>query len=157
VAFVYSSGNGSASGNRLWVSNIVPIQSRELKYSEYNYVLSEFKNEIIDPCLREMPMDYELTKDEIGIKDVFDPESADLLEIFNQHANKDGLHPYDEERWQKFVICSHKNRNKVDTGTFKQLLIEELDWPFERATTLIIRYEQEISILKAYDEYLGRS
>ncbi len=56
VAFVFSPEKRGDPLERLYVSNIVPLQSSELSFSQYNKVLLSFRNEIIAPCLEEMPL-----------------------------------------------------------------------------------------------------
>ena len=156
VAFIFSPEKRGARAERIYVSNIVPLQGSELSFSHYNTVLRDFRDEIINPCLAEMPLKCAMTTDEFGIADVFQPECAERLRQFSGMANKSGLHPLDEERWRSFIISAYVTGTRTDADTLRRLLIEELDWPEDRALDLAIRYEQEIPLLKDYDDTVGR-
>ena len=157
VAFVFSPETQGKPAERLYVSNIVPLQCSELSYPEYNAVLLAFREEVVAPCITDRPLQCKVTADEFGIDDVFHPHCADLLRQFSGMANRHGLHPNDEDRWRAFVISVHVHGSDTHADTLRRLLIEELNWPEDRALDLAIRYEQELPLLKVYDASRGCS
>lgn len=97
-----------------------------------------------------------MRSEDFGMDDIFPPECADRLRRFSHLANKSGLHALDEERWRAFIISAYQAHTETYADTLKRILIEELDWPEDRAFDLAVRYEQEIPLLEDYDEAIGR-
>jgi len=156
VAFLFSTTKNSQPDDRLRVSNVVPCQSSQLSFPEYNVVLNDFRTEILTPCLDPLSLECHMRSEDFGITDVFNPECAELLQRFSHLANKSGLHPLDEERWRAFIIAAHQSRTDAYADTLQRVLVEELNWPEDGAWKLAVRYEQEIPLLEDYDDTIGR-
>ncbi|MBR4803295.1 MAG: hypothetical protein IK032_01495, partial [Bacteroidales bacterium] len=59
-------------------------------------------------------------------------------------ANRSSLHPYDNQRWHRFVISAFQNDSRLDGNTLGKILRLQLGWNDDKAFNLVIRYEDEI-------------
>ncbi len=140
-------------GDRLRVPNIVPRESGQISVDQYNAILVEFAH-IIDTLLEEYPgLNLEISDEDVGITEWISLESAELLKRFSVLANMStgSSHPSDFSRWASFIIKTHKEGSQLYPDDLKQWLIEELQWPLEKAETLSLEYEFAIKLLAAYD------
>jgi hypothetical protein len=57
-------------------------------------------------------------------------------------ANKLGAsHPYDRERWLRFLIRAHMDHVELDATTLSRWFIEEEHWDEDRAHDLAIQFD----------------
>lgn len=134
--------------HRIWLCNIVPCKVNELTKDQYNNALDRFKSEIVEPCLGNLTC-Y-VTSDSFAGADAMSRGTWEKLEDFNENANRFSLHPLDYQRWHRFVISAFKNDSKLDVSTIGEILQEELGWDSEYTKKLMIRYEDEIALLREY-------
>ncbi|MCY4587442.1 MAG: hypothetical protein OXB98_15500 [Bryobacterales bacterium] len=138
---------------RLYVPNIVPHDDGELSMAQYNRILDEFA----DVLRAYVPSDSQLTMDvsseDVTITDWVSDEAAELLQRFSTIANKStgSSHPRDFERWADFLIQVHRERSTLYSDSLKQWLVEELNWPPDRAGKLARQFEFARDLLQAYD------
>ena len=133
---------------RIWLCNIVPCVVNELTFDQYNNALDQFKTEIVDNCIGTLRCIT--TSDSFVGADVMSAETWKKLKSFSDLANRSSLHPYDNQRWHRFVISAFNNDPKLDADTIGRILSLQLGWNAEKTTRLVIRYEDEIALLKEY-------
>ena len=140
---------------RLYVPRITPANG-SLSRNAYNQILDKFVEEV----RKFMPNSQNdliltLTNDNANITEHISPEAAHLLDNFSSCANRSNgsQHAYDFERWAKFLIKVHRERNaSLDVDFLLNWLVEELGWSDEQAHELISQYEFARDLLKMYDQ-----
>jgi len=139
----------------LYVPNIVPEELNQLSYNQYNTILQDFTTRYVSPASQATGVNFELSNPEKSITDWFPPLALEALRRFYGCANiSTGIaHPADEKRWNEFIVIAHKENVQVDGFTFKQLLIEDENWPKEIADRLSSDFERSMSLLTFYDQY----
>jgi hypothetical protein len=125
-----------------YVPNIVPIESGQLSYDEYNNLLTDFTNSIVKPVIEDLPVSIELTKDQIFLEDITGEEIAGLLKKFSALANKStgSSHPLDKKRWFAFIYAVNKAEATVHTDILERTLVEQ-GWSEESSNELAIEFE----------------
>jgi hypothetical protein len=166
VAFEHEKSNDLASaGLILWwrpgmyeVTNIVPIELRELKYGAYNALLNDFVAKVVAPIAGNFGFTIETTKDQQSLDDWVPKHVADALRSFSGAANKGtgSSHPMDQGRWFAFIIAVHECGADLDTNRLMRWLCEIEGWSDDMASDLAIEYEQGLGLLKQYDAQSGR-
>lgn len=152
-----------ANENAIEVINIVPENSNELNYEEYNTILNEF----LDKCILSIPgyenIPFEMSLDDISIQEILPPNVYQLLSQWEIGCNKDtgNTHPIDETRWMDFLIGLHKAYNydfnypkENFIEIFKRWLLEEkTEWRNREdiAYKLIGDLEYGLDLLERYD------
>ena len=61
-------------------------------------------------------------------------------------------HRLDFGRWAHFLIQVHKEGSTLDSDLLSRWLVEELEWPPERADELTREFEFARDLLKVYDQ-----
>lgn len=133
------------------VANIIPTKKSELGISAYNAVLNDFLTQVAEPAAHECGFTIELTAPRQTLEDWFSPESASALRSFSVLANKAVSHPLDVERWNSFLISTHRSGERMDSGLLARWLTEIEGWPDDKAIELAIEYEVALGLLKQYD------
>ncbi|MCP4155382.1 MAG: hypothetical protein GY757_47090, partial [bacterium] len=115
----------------LRVSNIIPQDSSRLTLDQYNQVLVDFYETIIEPCAKELNIETTITKPRESINDWLSGDSLRKLESFLSAANISigSSHPYDRRRWIEFLWTLHNEHRKLDDSRFEKWLIEDEKWP----------------------------
>ena len=154
-------GDIAASILTLWpeadgykVSNILPLETMQLRISEYNDVLNDFRVQIVEPVVANDPeFCVEVTKRKRPITDWTSQEAASALHIFSVGANKStgSSHPSDQERWFQFLIAAHNANGKLDAESLLEWLTKVEEWPSDVAENLVGQYEFGIGLLNTYD------
>lgn len=72
----------------LSVSNVLPTEMGQLSYDEYNTIVSEFYEKIVQPIADKILIEATLTSPEILLKDFLSTESSKLLRTFSSFSNK---------------------------------------------------------------------
>jgi hypothetical protein len=139
--------------DELNVPNIVPAKSGRLLHGEYNRILQEFYEKFVKDAARKTGVHPDLGKDSLQLEDVLSKGCAESLRRFSRLANKStgSAHPFDNERWEEFLISAHLEGSMLDAHTLERWLVEEEEWPADTASELAIEYEAGMSLLKAYD------
>ncbi len=138
---------------RLWVSNIVPRETGELSYDQYNTILDEFAGLLGGHVPDGGSVTLHATSDQADIAEWVSPRAVELLSNFSTLANMStgSSHPLDFRRWAAFLVQVHREDSSLDVDMLAQWLIEELDWPPDKADKLAIEYEFARSLLRFYD------
>jgi hypothetical protein len=127
----------------LYVSNIIPKETRELNYDQYNHILREFHDRFVKPAADSLNVSVELTAPEQSVENWLSPESARRLQEFSAAAIKStgSSHPIDRERWCDFLIAMHRANENPSVSLLKRWLVEEEKWPEEVAFDLVSEIE----------------
>ena len=138
---------------RLHVPNIVPLDG-QLSIGQYNRVLDEFADILRTHLPSGSQLNMHITSDEAAITDWVSKDAAALLRGFATLANMStgSAHPLDFERWAHFLIQVHKEGSTLYSDSLSRWLVEELEWPPERADELTREYEFARDLLKVYDQ-----
>lgn len=152
-----------ATENAIEVINIVPVNSKELSFDEYNTILNEF----LDNCILSVQgyenIPVEMSLDDISLQEILPSNVYQLLCQWEIGCNKDtgNTHPIDEERWLEFLISLHKafgsqfdypKENFIEI--FKRWLLEEKkEWDNRDDVVykLIRDLEYGLELLEKYD------
>ena len=102
--------------------------------------------------MRESPYEVSTSNNVVTLDDAFSPEGKKRFLSFSGLANKStgSSHPYDRERWLKFIIYLHKHNEVADSEYVKEFLIED-GWTEDKAIDLVIEYSFALKLLKMYD------
>lgn len=125
-----------------YVPNVVPLEYGQLSYVEYNGILTEFFEDLVNPIASELGIRAEITSGAVTDVDILGEEAAQALTVFSNLANKStgSSHPCDRERWLAFIYEVCTSGNSIDVGLLERLLIEQ-GWDEERAIKLVIEFE----------------
>lgn len=137
----------------LYVSNIIPRDSRQLTLDQYNYILREFHDRFAKATGESLGVSVELSTPEQSLENWLSPESAKRLRIFSKAANKStgSSHPMDRERWCDFLIAVHRAHENPSVGLLERWLVEEEEWPGDVAFDLICQFEFARELLSRFD------
>jgi len=124
--------------NVWYVPNIVPKDSSQLNYDQYNSILTEFYDKYLAP----LSADVSITSGDIKDKDIVGEKAAKSLNTFSSCANKStgSSHPCDRERWFNFIVDACNTDINVDTDSLRRLL-QEQGWSEEHSIKLVIEFE----------------
>ena len=138
---------------RLYVPNIVPHDAGELSMAQYNRILDEFAGMLRTHIPSGSQLTMGISSEDVTIKDWVSDEAAELLQRFSTVANKStgSSHPRDFERWADFLIQIHREGSTLDSDPLMRWLVEELNWPPDRAGKLAREFEFARDLLQAYD------
>lgn len=134
---------------RIWVCNIVPCKVQELTIDQYNAALDRFRADLVEHCRGSL--EYKVTSDSFVGADVMSVGTWEQLKAFSDMANRSSLHPLDNQQWHRFVISAFENDPKLDGATLGQVLQMQLGWNGEATFGLVVRYEDEIALLREYN------
>lgn len=139
---------------RLHVSNIFPLEVGQLSMGQYNLVLDEFAALLRTHLPLGSQLNMNVTSDEAAITDWVSADAAECLRRFSDAANKStgSAHPLDFRRWAHFLIQVHRERPTLDSASLSRWLVEELEWPPERADELTKEFEFARDLLEVYDQ-----
>lgn len=135
----------------LEVPNIVPLETGQLSFDQYNQVVDEL-HDLVDGC--ELGhLQIRVSPGDVDIEDVISEQAARLLRAFCNLANKatGSAHPADRRRWLQFISEEHRDRSMLDGNMLRRALIEQFDWPEARASQLVSEYEFGRELLKEHD------
>lgn len=142
---------------KIYVSNIVPMDMRRLTKNEYNQILMEFYESFIKPLGEPDGLKVTLEDNLVGLEHWIDEKAIQLLNSFSNLANKStGTgHPLDERRWWLFCFYIHTKGYYPDfyPDILSRWLHEILGWSERSAESLSASYERTLRTLKQYDIY----
>jgi len=134
-----------------YVSNIVPLERRELSDDEYYGILREFETDFLEPLVRGSEIRSEIVPQQTRLEDFLSPEACRRLRAFSAAANRCELRPQDRLRWHGFLTQSHREDASLDSPTLEKWLESE-GWSSECRHELIGEYEAGRALLAQYDE-----
>lgn len=124
------------------VANIVPVSVGQLSYKQYNEMLEDFLESIINPAIKDTTVEAEMTSHEITIGSVAGEEVEKALDRFSIVANKStgSAHPSDRRLWFEFLSLANESTTELRTNLAIRALIER-GWSEERAYELGLEFE----------------
>lgn len=139
-------------GNMVEVFNIVPLIGNHLEFSEYNHILEQFRQSVIESMKSNFRLSVEVSKPFFDINDVATPDSVNALTRFSACANKSTghSHPCDFDRWCEFVISSFRSTKHIGVTDLMNWLIEN-GWSDDMANELALDYEYSLDLLEHYE------
>ena len=132
---------------RLYVSNIVPTGDRSFGFDRYNEILREFAESFAIPTAKSLGLSYELSEEWVDFAAGLDVEAFKALVAASLH--KPGTHPYDRERWMKFILAARSSSRDLDT-TLLSLWLEAEGFSPGRAQELSAEFEFAQDLLDLY-------
>lgn len=146
----------SEHGGELKVVNVVPSQRGSLTHQQYNHIVKDFHDDIVQPAAVGIRVLVAFTEAQQGIEHLMTPETYSLLTGFSRSANKStgSAHPSDLERWFQFLIAAHRENTPLDPARLASWLVEE-KWSDEQAGELALEYEFGRGLLKRASEEHG--
>lgn len=139
---------GTADG--YYVPNIVPAESRKLNYEQYNAILNDFREKVLQPVARRFDFVAETTSDRQEVVAGLSPDAAMKLRAFCDNANKStgAGHPMDQRRWFDFLIAVHRSGKTIGRDLLERWLHEVERWDEESAHELAGNYETSLALLQ---------
>lgn len=139
------------------IANIVPLETDEFTFEQYNRVLKDFATRIGAPAAMDGGFEIQTTKDALDLEDLADPHVAKLLTVFSNLANKStgASHPKDRERWFDFVCAARRAPKRPSSDQLARWLHEIERWPSDRAHDLARDYEYSLDLLDHNDQRRG--
>ncbi len=136
-------------GNTWYVPNIVPIESGQLTFEQYNELLTEFYERYLLPASEIVGVNLDITSGKIEDEDIVGSHAAKLLSTFSECANKStgSSHPCDQKRWFDFIVEACSSEEHVDAGNLERLLKQQ-GWSDDASQRLIIQFEFARDIIK---------
>jgi hypothetical protein len=139
----------------LRLTNIVPLILYELDIDQYNAVASAFARMLRSQARADKrDLRVSLTKDTIRLDDVVTGKYP--ARFFRQFLAAHPLsgHPSDVDRLDKFICSvSRFSKKAFELDAFQSLLVEELNWPEEKAHWCRSRVEIGLEVLAAYKRF----
>jgi hypothetical protein len=127
--------------NTWYIANIIPTDLSELTHDQYNKILLNFQEFVVEPAIKASKIDIEVTKDQISIADLAGEEVEKSLINFSTYANKStgSSNSFDRKRWFKFLVLANQSGVILSSDIIVKTLIE-LGWSEERAYELGIEF-----------------
>lgn len=154
AAFLFLVGRASQHGSRYDLVNVVPSERRQLEIAEYNDVVEDFIDQVVQRDAPGHALTVSASKRRQTITDWTSQEAAEALVRFSRGANMStgSSHPLDAERWRQFLIADHRaGRPRMDSSHFERWLVEVEGWPHEGALDLTIDRDKALELLDDYD------
>jgi hypothetical protein len=135
------------------VTNIVPRDQRELGYTLYNRLLTEFVDKVAARAAEGAGFRVETTQSHQSIDQWAHPAVVEALRRFSSAANKStgSSHPLDQKRWFQFLTASYEHGGELGTDQLARWLIEVEGWSEEVAHNLILQYEFGLALLRFHE------
>jgi len=136
-----------------YASNIIPVSRHQLTHGEYNAILEDFYERVLQPYAGPAGVTASLTESRAELEHWMSAETADKLRQFSACANRGtgSAHPRDRERWNEFVVAAHQDGSRMDASDLRRWLIEVAGWPPEVADQLALEYEYGRELLAFAD------
>jgi hypothetical protein len=138
-----------------FVSNIIPLSKHQLTHGEYNAILEDFYQHVLQPVIGPDGVEARLGDAQADLERWMSHETAELLRAFSACANRGtgASHPDDRARWNAFVVSAHSDGSKLDASDLRRWLIEAEGWAPEVADQLAIEYQYGRELLAFADGY----
>jgi hypothetical protein len=136
-----------------YVSNIVPVSKHQLTHGEYNAILEDFYQRVLQPYTGPAGVTANLTGVRAELEHWMSQDTAEKLRRFSACANKGtgSAHPNDRDRWNEFVVAAHRDGSRIEASDLRRWLIEIEGWPPEVADQLALEYEYGRELLAFAD------
>jgi hypothetical protein len=135
------------------VSNIIPVTKHQFTHREYNAILEDFYERVLQPYSGPAGMTATLTGSHADLEHWMPAEAAEKLRRFSACANRGtgSAHPRDRDRWNEFVVAAHQDGSRMGASDLRRWLIEVEGWPPEVADQLALEYEYGRELLAFAD------
>ena len=143
----------SLEENFVKIINIVPDRKSNivtLSIDQYNQVLDFFKEDVFIQIQEEYGNEINETPANYSIEEVIPKSSEYLKSWLDAHPLSD--HPYDQERWFKFLISLVDNDESLSLDDFAKYIKEYKNWNEEDIEKFELKLEEEIELLKYYKD-----
>lgn len=116
--------------NVLKLTNILSYKSFSIDMDKYNMILNDFYKEFVSKHIINNLFHVELTSENLTIEELANEETSRALISWEGLCNKStGIgHPFDEERWFKFINEAVRTNSELTPYDLKRWLIEEKGW-----------------------------
>lgn len=127
--------------NTWYVANIIPMSLSELTHDQYNKIVLDFQEFVVNQATKATKIDVEVTKDQISITDLAGEDVEKALISFSALANKStgSSNSFDRRRWFKFLVLANQSGASLPSDIIVKALIE-LGWSEEQAYELGIEF-----------------
>lgn len=134
----------------IYVANIIPRAKSHLSYAEYNAILDDFVQSVVETLPNRDDHLVMSFSDKLDVKVLLGEDGFRLLERFSKFANQStgSSHPMDREKWFDFIWHVHDNDIDFGPSVFQRYIIEEAKWPEDKGGKLVIEYEFALGLLR---------
>lgn len=137
------------------ITNIIPLPPVwKLSYEEYNNIANSFfcvfVTNILRTELKSINYNLIIENDEVSLEHIL-VHSFDALYDFASSCNINTpfSHPYDVDRWYKFIrnIYFSNDKEKIDIDLLSRWFVEEKHFHQDVVDDIVIKYEEQIDLL----------
>ncbi|MGC4068907.1 MAG: hypothetical protein QM784_30540 [Polyangiaceae bacterium] len=138
--------------------NVVPSESDELTFDEYNVVVDEFVDRFVARVASECGLNWIVSSGVLDMAELLEDDAFVALNAFSNAANRStgAGHPCDARRWHAFLVLAHRQHSQLTADHLGRWLGAE-GWDEDKVLALQIQYEQARALLRFYDEVQERS
>lgn len=137
------------------ITNIIPTEEsgcNGLSEEEYNKILDDFTNKVIDKiCKDTTKYKIETNPEKYTIEELIPKTFEKLNTWVNLYPLSE--HPFDRKRWFDFITTLHENNEEFLVGDFEQWLSEEKEWSESDIIKFTFKLEEQLALLKYYDKH----
>jgi hypothetical protein len=134
--------------DNLWLSNIVPDETGQLTYDQFNYILEEFVQRFAGPAAAKTGVTIETSSGVVTIDNWFSAETAKKLRRFLERSHGNTSRPEDYDLWKAFLVSAHREDAKVHGDLLRRWLKEDADCDEYSADQLASEYQSSQEILE---------
>lgn len=133
------------------VTNIIPTVKNKLDFSEYNSILDDFYNNVINPVVKDNGLNLSviITSGVFTLEELVSDVVVRKLKSFSMAANKSTgfSHPLDQERWFDFIVSSFIEKDIINSEYLGRWFVEIEGWSDDMANELVLNYEYSMDLL----------
>lgn len=133
----------------LEVPNVVPNETDQLTYDEYNRIVKAFHDRFAIEPASQYGVTVTLGPEELRFEVTLPPEVFKKLRLFSGTARRDvrASHPQDRELWREFIVAADETGCELFGAELKRWLVEDEGWPEDVAQELAVEYDEGRSLL----------
>ena len=139
------------------IVNITPNSYSSLSSEQYNFIISNFEKDIINPLKDIFKFEVKKSKDELCIQDFLGVDGEKALRLFSNWANKSTGHSHssDFDFWCDFIFKAHQISidKRLPMGYLEGWLLDN-GWPADKAEELALDFSYSMRLLDEYDKQL---
>ena len=143
-----------STNQKLTVPNIIPREKEPIHLSEYNKILEEFIEKIVNPILKDTNTTIKSTTGEINIIDFFGKQATNSLNLFLTEIKGKILPDLQYQfssNWFAFILdCFFSGRICFNYEELKSLFLDE-GFPEKESDYLALEYEKMINFFSYYE------
>ena len=134
------------------IPNVVPRDfGKRLTICQYNDIVNDFVELVLAPTLNVLKAEIVVSPRRLKLRDMMSAESLDALRAFllEGFVSSSVLHPSDVQRLCRFIWSLHEHDDRFDVDLFRRWLEEANSWPEDYASSLTMRVDQGLTLLKS--------